>query len=1097
MWIEQEGQSLRSMGGTREITPDRFRTFQLDTQRMQDLLRQLPQENDLKLSQSPAIMEVPLPDGRVESFRVVTYEMVEPALAARYPDYYTVRGISAENPGRRLRMDWTRRGFRGMITGPEGRIFIDPVFRENKTWYQSYRKSDFRETEPFTCGFESLPEKRTHKSVTRSGDCVFRSYRLVVATTGEYSNYFGAMSNADESIVYSEVMTAVNRVNDVYEADIAVRMILVEETVDIFFYNGNTDPYTNGNGSAMLGQNIATCNDIIGSANYDIGHVFSTGGGGVAYLGVPCGSNKAGGVTGQNNPVNDPFYIDYVAHEIGHQFGANHTQNNSCNRNNPTAMEPGSASTIMGYAGICNPNVQPNSDAYFHGISVQEMNNYITNGNGNSCDVPLSFTNNAPSVLPQGNYTIPISTPFMLTADAIDTDGDPLFYCWEQWDPEAAPMPPQSTNTAGPMFRTFFPEPSPTRYFPRLLDLVSNTDFDWEELPSVSRDMEFRVTIRDDVNGVGCTTEDNLIVTTNASAGPFVVTSPGSSVTWMELENVTIEWNVANTDQGPVSCSSVDILLSRDGGFTYPDTLALGVSNDGMHQVTVPEGVTNQGRIMVRCSDNIFFDISDDNITIEVGLPGYSLFAAIGEQTICDEDMTAFSVQVNSTGGYTDPVFLSLSNPPPGSVVSIAPSPVIPGNLATIRLSNLNASPTGWYEMELQATSTSGNASLPLILSKPGTPDTTELLFPANGETNIPGNLQLLWQAEPASTDYMLEIADHPDLVGASSYANIVDTLFQLPEVLQPLTTYFWRVRGINTCGNGPWSEIFSFTTRPCFIIQSTDTPIPITTNALDTINSILFQPHAGTIEDVNIDLEISHTWINDLRIKLTSPGQQSIYMLDQICSFQNNMDLLLDDEAPNNTYPCPPVDGMAYQPEEPLSILDGGNAQGNWVLSVEDVYPEDGGALENWKLEICINQSCQLNVSTLFGTGAGSLFQAMTCAANGDTIVFDPQLMGDTIIMDGTMLVEKEIYLINENAVPVYITTNLPVRIFEIANSWSLGLENIALIGKGQTEGSALLNEGTLKLQAASVKRFGSSGIPVIKNSGVLEVSGNCTIEK
>jgi hypothetical protein len=456
-----------------------------------------------------------------------------------------------------------------------------------------------------------------------TGDCTFRTYRLAIAATGEYSNHFDAESEDDEDLVLSEVVICVNRVNGVYEKDVAVRMILIENTTEIFYYDPATDPYTSGCGT-LLQQNQTTIDDVIGSANYDIGHLFSVGGGGCAQLSCVCSnSSKARGQTGTNPPDGDLFYIDYVAHEMGHQFGGNHTQYNSCNRNNNTAYEPGSASTIMGYAGICNPNVQNNSDDYFHGISVQEINNFTSNGNGNNCDVPIAWENSPPVLTAGADYTIPKSTPFMLTANATDADGDPMTYCWEQWNRElGGAMPPVSTNTAGPMFRSFDPDPSPTRYFPRLQDLVNNNNPTWEVLPSVTRNMEFRVTVFDFHDGMaGCADEDNILVNSTSAAGPFIVTSPNtSSVVWREGESETVTWNVANTTSSPVNCANVDILLSYDGGYTYPVTLLANTPNDGSQNVTVPYGISTTARVMVKGRNHVFFDISNQNFEIRCGL---------------------------------------------------------------------------------------------------------------------------------------------------------------------------------------------------------------------------------------------------------------------------------------------------------------------------------------------------------------------------------------------------------------------------------------------------------------------------------------------
>jgi hypothetical protein len=253
------------------------------------------------------------------------------------------------------------------------------------------------------------------------------------------------------------IVTTLNRVNGVFEKDAAVRMILIANNNLIVYTNAGTDPYSNGDPGLMIGENQANIDAVIGNANYDIGHVFGTNSGGLAGLGVTCLTGaKALGVTGSGAPIGDPFDIDYVAHEIGHQFNANHTQYNDCNRNNSTSVEPGSASTIMGYAGICAPDMQSNSNDYFSTASLYEMRPFVVT---NGCDVEVVLTNSAPTVAPLSNYSIPASTPFFLTASATDPNGS-LTYCWEQIDiftGTLRTMPPAATNIDGPMFRSLTP----------------------------------------------------------------------------------------------------------------------------------------------------------------------------------------------------------------------------------------------------------------------------------------------------------------------------------------------------------------------------------------------------------------------------------------------------------------------------------------------------------------------------------------------------------------------------------------------------------------------------------------------------------------
>ncbi len=630
--IEQTGQ--------RDIVPVQYITYRVDSEAVRSVLFNAPAENSTSLSNSTTLLTVGLPDGTMDVFKIVEYDMMESGLSARYPEIRTYRGISVSNPYRRMRADWTASGFRAVIRGPEGMSYIDHFQRNDIVHRISYFRKDFQRKDEWSCATEDADTGLHDNGQSRmQGDCMFRTYRLAQAANGEYSNYHGAFSIAQSGLVMSAVVTVVNRVNEVYEADMAIRMILVDNTDDLFFYDPATDGYTNSNGGAMLGENITKCNSIIGSANYDIGHVFSTGGGGVAYLACVCGSSKAGGVTGGSNPVGDPFSIDYVAHEMGHQFGGSHTFNGtagSCNGNRSasSAYEPGSGSTIMAYAGICgSQDLQPNSDAYMHARSILQIANHVVGGS--SCESFITMNNTAPVAAAIADYNIPKSTPFVLTASVTDAENDPLLYCWEQYDLESSSTePPTSDDTNGPMYRSFDYVSSPSRYFPRLSNLVSNTSYAWEVLSSVERTLVFRMTVKDYHNIGGCTDEDDVSVFVKGAAGPFLVTSQSSATTWVEGTTQTITWNVSNTTAAPISCANVDIKLSYDGGYTYPVTILSNEPNDGSATITVPDGLTTLGRVMVKASNNIFFDINNANITIDPCLTVVTLTSGTGSGSL-------------------------------------------------------------------------------------------------------------------------------------------------------------------------------------------------------------------------------------------------------------------------------------------------------------------------------------------------------------------------------------------------------------------------------------------------------------------------------
>jgi hypothetical protein len=623
-------------GEKRTVEPDKKRDLSLDTLGLLNFFQTLQTEKKISDYKNVTIIEIPMPDGTTSKFRIWKSSIMEPVLAAKFPDLKTYAGQGVDDSTATITIDWTSFGFHAMILSPvTGSVFIDPYIQGNKTVYISYFKSDVSERGSFT-----EPELKKNKStfnldrpaILSGPQCVgpqLLTYRLAVACTGEYA--IAATGLPSPSIVQtlSAILTTVNRVKGVYKTELDIDFVLVANEDHIIFTNPSGDPFTgNDDPNILINQSQHIIDDSIGNANYDIGHTFSTGAGGSSDVGVVCqSSQKASSVTGLLNPVGDPFSIDYVAHEIGHEFGAHHPFNSNTGycgdagqQSITTNDEPGSGSTIMAYGGICgSDNLQLHSDPYFNGINFDEITQYAFNGSGNSCPVATLTGNNAPIAVAGAAYIIPTSTPFVLTGSATDPDGDALTYCWEQVD-VGGPFGAWNTPAGNaPAFRSFLPVSSDSRSFPQISDVINNTTTIGEILPSYARTMHFRLTARDNkANGGGVCFSETSVTTIN-NAAPFKVTYPDvKDIKWNAGTTEIINWNPVGTMSSPINCANVMIVLSVDGGLTYPYILTASAANTGSAQIQVPAIATNQARIKVMSVGNIFYDISDNDFAIQV-----------------------------------------------------------------------------------------------------------------------------------------------------------------------------------------------------------------------------------------------------------------------------------------------------------------------------------------------------------------------------------------------------------------------------------------------------------------------------------------------
>lgn len=615
-----------------------IRYFQANDSALRSALLSAPHETSGRLDHQ---VPVPMPDGNLVLFSVQESPIMAPELAAKYPGIRTFKVSGVEDKYAMGRIDITPMGFHGMIQTSSGSVFIDP--NDSNLQDHIYR-SRYAGSEPrgaYNCGVDehsrltaTSPIGAGRRSAARVPGSLLE-YDLAVAVTNEY--YVGA-GNTDGSTT-TAIVTTINRVNFVYQRDFGIKLQLIGNN-DLLYESIDNGLLDNEDEFALLAQ----VNDWIdtrlpnGDSDYDIGHMFSRPlflGGGVAYIGAVCDNSfKASGVSGLSNPVGDAFDIDLVAHEIGHQFNAEHSFNgttSACiNRNSTTAYEPGSGSSIMAYAGICAAeNLQTNSDASFHAGSIAEVNAF-TAGVGFACatQIPtMPAGNSDPDItsisnmaVPATSRTIPASTPFLLEGSATDPDMDALEYRWDQMD---AGCPTDSAsfgtdNGSNALFRSYQPRTESWRNFPALGTQVLNRFDKAEVLACHDRALDFRLTATDARSGQDF---EDVRVVVDAASGPFVITNLNPAPSIVAGTAFAVDWDIAGTDQAPIFCANVDIdLITFSAGYSsysvYP--LSPNTINDGSELVTInpPNANHPRARVRIKCSDNIFYDISDVDLSV-------------------------------------------------------------------------------------------------------------------------------------------------------------------------------------------------------------------------------------------------------------------------------------------------------------------------------------------------------------------------------------------------------------------------------------------------------------------------------------------------
>ncbi|MFT3981620.1 MAG: zinc-dependent metalloprotease family protein [Ferruginibacter sp.] len=813
--------------------PKEFKLYNLDQEKIRQQLFAVVNN----ASRHSTVIDLPNAEGQMEAFEIFEASNFDAELQARFPQIRAFSGRSLNDPSATLKLSYSPQGVQGMVLRADGKPgeFIEPYSQDHRVYavFQSQNKAGQL---PWKC---STPEADAATAINQqvqnsglaarnTGDV--KTMRLAQSVTAEYSNYFGATSSSQVSLVLAAVNATLTRCNGVYEKEIALHLNLVSASTSVFYYNASTDPYSNASTGAAGAWNSelqSTLTSVIGAANYDIGHLFgATGGGGNAgCIGCVCvNSTKGQGYTSPADgiPQGDNFDIDYVVHEVGHQLGANHTFTfSSPNEGYGVSKEVGSGITIMGYAGITSYDVAPHSIPYYHEASIAQIQANLAT---KTCPVTtsLSGVNATPVVGTLTNYTIPISTPFALTGSATDADGDALTYSWEQNDnttSTGSSSKASPTKTSGPNFLSFAPTTSPTRYFPKIETILAggvttgpltggDAGMTIEALSSVARTLNFRLTVRDNrpysstapVTGAQTNFKD-MVVTVSSASGPFAVTAPNTAVSWAGNSTQTVTWSVNNTTASPVSCANVKISLSTDGGYTFPTVLVASTANDGTEAITVPNTPTTTARIKVEAVGNVFFDISNTNFTITAGGTTCDAPTGLASSAITTSSATVSWTAVSGASSYAVDYKLSTS------------STWISAETATTAtsdaLSGLTAGST--YDWRVRTNCSSGNSTYTQAQFTTSTAATCDAPTGLTSSAITTSSATVSWTAVSGASSYAVDYK----LSTSSTWISAETATTATSDALSGLaagSTYDWRVRTNCSSGNSAYTQA-QFTT--------------------------------------------------------------------------------------------------------------------------------------------------------------------------------------------------------------------------------------------------------------------------------------------
>ncbi|MDO1513268.1 zinc-dependent metalloprotease family protein [Maribacter confluentis] len=908
------------------------------------------------------VIYFPDEQGNQIPFRVEEIPLFSKTLAQKYPSIKSYKGTAIDRAGLQVRFSVSPKGVQSMFNkvGEEESLFMQQTKDDT---YILYRRTEQSKSDlQFICKtMPTVMDYAQNLTAKLVDDQTLTTFRVAISASGEYTQFHGG-TKADALAAINATLT---RVNGVFERDLAISLQLIDNTDDVIYTDPENDPYT----GSLSSQVQSTLTNVIGDLNYDIGHLFNqqenTLDGNSGFIGAVCKNGRKGSAYSTlSSPTGDAFDIDLVAHEMGHQFGANHSFSHISEGTN-VQVEPASGTTIMGYAGITgNNNVASNSNDYFHYVSITQIRDYLRTV---SCGQTQSIANVPPSLSPLQDYNIPKGTAFVLNGEATDPDTlDVLSYTWEQIDNGVVTQATFGPNNpAGANFRSLPPSILPRRYFPNLNRVLSgqltqvlpSRGDAWETVSNIGRSLNFSLTVRDNALNGGQSVSDEMSITVINDAGPFAVTSLNTEESLVAGSIQVITWDVADTNIAPVAAETVSIYLSTNGGLTYPTILAENVLNDGSQRIIVPSIDTDSGRIMVKADGNVFFAVNGTDFSItpsEIVLDFNEV-----EFDVCKPQDLNVPFTYETYLGFNEESTFSTPSLPDGLNATFTPATATDTDTSVLLdFEGISTLAEGIYPIEIVASSATVTKNITLLLRVyDDTFELVNLVAPVDGLENASIDTELQWENQVGSTLYDIEISTNTNFTAIVETATVASNSYK-PVLLDNNSQYFWRVRPKNDCGEGVFSAPFSFTTIQfnCTTKEATaGLPIAISSSGTPVISSKIIFYEDLPIADINVILDIEHTFLADLVITLTSPEGTEVTLVSSSCGEARNIIATFDDDAPS--FVCSPEPGISgtVSPLGSLSSFNGESLLGEWILEVRDNAPSDGGKLNIFLLEVCV----------------------------------------------------------------------------------------------------------------------------------------------